>query len=64
MREQINGYFEQIKNFEPFDWLIVIFLVIVSIITPKLLKSLFYWVMKVVFKLEPYKWIKGWRRIE
>ena len=31
MREQINGYFEQIKNFEPFDWVIVILLVIASV---------------------------------
>ena len=37
---------------------------IIAVIIIESLKFLFYYFMRKVFKIERYKWLKGWRRID
>jgi len=67
MRKLVNGYWEVIKNFEAFDWLIVFIIVVVWLIIPYLISTVENVVelfMKKVFKMKRCTYIKGWKKIK
>jgi len=67
MREEINGMWEMVKNFDAYDWTQVFIVVaIVWMINPliHLTGYLFELFMKKVFKMERCTFIKGWKKIK
>ncbi len=67
MREEINGMWEMVKNFDAYDWTQVFIVVaIVWMINPliHLIGYLFELFMRRVFKMERCTFIKGWKKIK
>jgi hypothetical protein len=64
MREKINEMFEIVKNFEAYDWVIIICTAILVNILTQVLNTLYEFIMRKFFNLERNKYIKGWKRIK
>ena len=63
MRDKVNSLFNEMINYDAYDWLQVGFIVLILRILPSIINLIYELIMKKVFKLERNKYIKGWKKI-